>query len=64
MNVYNRMIVRSLVQRFGDDLPCTPVVFVRKSSFPAGGALPEHLADHLDQWATANPDLYQGLHWP
>jgi len=44
--------------------PCTPVVFVRKSSFPARGALPTHLAEHLDRWARRNPDPYQGLHWP
>jgi hypothetical protein len=51
-------------RRQANDLPCTPVVLVRKSSFPAGGALPAHLAEHLDQWATANPDPYEGLHWP
>jgi hypothetical protein len=50
--------------RQADDDPCTAVVFVRKSSFPAGGALPAHLAEHLDQWAEANPDPYEGLHWP
>jgi hypothetical protein len=47
-----------------DDDPCVAVVFVRRSSFPAGGALPAHLAEHLDQWAEANPDPYEGLHWP
>jgi len=47
-----------------DNKPSTPVVFVRKSSLPPGGALPSHLADHLDDWAKDNPDPYQGLHWP
>lgn len=51
-------------RRQADGSPCTPVVFVRKSSFGAGGALPAHLADHLDRWATAYPDPYDGLHWP
>lgn len=51
-------------RRQADDDPCTPVVFVRKLSFPAGGALPAHLAEHLDLWAEANPDPYEGLHWP
>lgn len=46
------------------DAPCTPVVFVRKSSLPTGGALASHLATHLDVWAKRNPDPYQGLHWP
>ena len=50
--------------RQADDDSCTAVVFVRKSSFPAGGALPSRLAEHLDQWAEANPDPYEGLHWP
>ncbi len=50
--------------RQADDDPCAAVVFVRKSSFPAGGSLPVHLAEHLDQWAEANPDPYEGLHWP
>ncbi len=43
-------------KRQTDDEPCTPVVFVRKSSFPTGGALPAHLAEHLDKWAQDNPD--------
>lgn len=51
-------------QRQSNDDACTPVVFVRKSSFPSGGALPAHLAEHLDEWAQNNPDPYQGLHWP
>ena len=50
--------------RHAENEPCTAVVFVRKSSFPAGGALPAHLAEHLDRWAKANPDPYGGLHWP
>ncbi len=50
--------------RQGADRPCTPVVFVRKSSLPVGGALATHLADRLDAWAHDNPDPYHGLHWP
>ncbi len=42
-------------QRQTDGDLCTPVVFVRKSSFPAGGALPAHLAEQLDKWAQDNP---------
>jgi predicted nuclease of predicted toxin-antitoxin system len=52
-----------VAQRQGDE-PSTPVVFVRKSAFPAGRALASHLASHLDKWADRNPDPYQGLHWP
>lgn len=51
-------------QRQTDDEPCAPVLFARKSSFPARGALPAHLAEHLDEWAQDNPDPYHGLHWP
>ena len=43
---------------------CTPVVFLRKSAFPSGGALTSRLAEHLDTWAADNPDPYGGLHWP
>lgn len=51
-------------QRQAGDEPCTPVVLVRKSTFPSGGALPSRLAAHLDRWARENPDPYTGLHWP
>jgi hypothetical protein len=51
-------------QRQSNNDACTPVVFVRKSSFPSGGALSARLAEHLDEWARNNPDPYQGLHWP
>ena len=51
-------------RRLGDDEPVTPVVFVRKASFPSGGALAPRLADHLDQWSQENPDPYRGIHWP
>jgi hypothetical protein len=51
-------------QRQRSDEPCTPVAFVRKSSLPSRGALATHLAKRLDQWATANPEPYEGLHWP
>lgn len=50
--------------RQANEEPCTAVVFIRKSSFPAGGALPAHLAEHLNKWAEDNPDPYEGLHWP
>jgi predicted nuclease of predicted toxin-antitoxin system len=51
-------------RRQATDEPCTPVVFVRKSSLPTGGALAAHLAERLDGWAADNPDPYPGLHWP
>lgn len=51
-------------QRQNDDERCTLVVFVCKSSFPPGGALPAHLAERLHEWAEDNPDPYEGLHWP
>jgi len=51
-------------QRQRDNEPCTPVVFLRKSAFPSGGALASRVAKHLDTWATSNPDPYEGLHWP
>ena len=51
-------------QRQRNNEPCATVVFVRKSSFPSRGALANHLANHLDRWATTNPDPYEGLHWP
>lgn len=51
-------------QRTAADEPCTPVVFVRKSSFPAGPGLPFHLAEHLDAWAQVHREPYPGVHWP
>lgn len=54
-----------LLQRsMSRDEPCVPVVFVRRSDFPAKGALATHLAAHLHAWATQNPDPYIGPHWP
>lgn len=50
--------------RQAGDEPCIPVVFARKSSLPVGGALAARLADRLATLAKANPDPYQGLHWP
>lgn len=44
-----------------DNRPSAPVVSVRKSPLPPGGALPSHLADHLDDWAKHSPDPYDGL---
>jgi predicted nuclease of predicted toxin-antitoxin system len=51
-------------RRLSRDDPCVPVVFVRKSDFPPGGALPAHLAGHLDRWAIQHPEPYVGFHWP
>lgn len=53
-----------LTQRLSADEPCVPVVFIRKSDLPLGGALARHLADRLEAWAAANPNPYLGLHWP
>jgi hypothetical protein len=44
--------------------PCVPVVFVRKSAFSPGGALPSRLAEHSHAWALTNPEPFEGLHWP
>lgn len=55
----------SLVEkRQQHDEECAPVVFLRKSAFPSGGALTSRVAEHLDRWAADNPDPYRGLHWP
>lgn len=55
----------SLIEkRQQDNEECTPVVFLRKSAFPSGGALTSRIAEHLDTWATDNPEPYEGLHWP
>lgn len=51
-------------QSAAGDVVGVPVVFVRKSAFPAGSGLAFHLAEHLDAWAQAHPDPYRGLHWP
>jgi predicted nuclease of predicted toxin-antitoxin system len=51
-------------QRHAHELPCVPVVFVRKRDLPRRGALAGHLARHLHRWAEANPDPYPGVHWP
>lgn len=50
--------------RLGRGEPCVPVVFVRKSDFRRGGALPAHLAAHLHAWASEHPEPYLGPHWP
>jgi hypothetical protein len=50
-------------ERQGAGLPVTPVVFVHKGSFPAGGGLAAHLAARLDAWAADHPDPYLGIHW-
>jgi predicted nuclease of predicted toxin-antitoxin system len=42
---------------------CVPVVFVRKRDFPRGG-MAVKIAQHLHEWARANPDPYPGAHWP
>lgn len=53
-----------VAQRLSSDKACVPVVFVRKSDFPRGGALAVHLAEHLSAWATAHPEPFLGPHWP
>jgi hypothetical protein len=53
-----------LEQRQRQDEPCTPVLFVRKSAFPSGGALASRLAKHLHDWAEQNPEPFGGLPWP
>ncbi len=50
--------------RMSRDEPCVPVVFVRKSDFPAGRGLATHLAAHLDAWAAQHGEPYLGPHWP
>ena len=44
--------------------PATPIVFVRRDSFPRRGALAGHLALKLHKWAQANPEPFIGLYWP
>jgi hypothetical protein len=39
------------------------VVCVLKSRLPVSG-MAEYLARRLDNWASASPDPYLGLHWP
>jgi predicted nuclease of predicted toxin-antitoxin system len=56
--------VRILEGHQSSDAPCVPVVFIRKSNFPRGGALPTYLAKHLDHWAGQHRDPYVGAHWP
>lgn len=53
-----------LDQRRQDNEPCVPVVFVRKAAFPSKGGLPGRLAKHLHRWSEANPEPYDGFHWP
>ena len=53
-----------VAQRHANDEPCVPVVLVRKSDHPSGGALAHHLARSLNRWAASSPDPYPGPHWP
>lgn len=53
-----------LDQRLRNDEACVPVVFVRKTDLPRGGALAGHLAERLHTWAATHPDPYLGPHWP
>lgn len=53
-----------LTQRLGQNQPCTPILFVLKSSFPRRGALGRTLAVRLDEWTRAHPNPYVGAHWP
>jgi hypothetical protein len=43
--------------------PCTPVAFLRKSTFASGLVLRTQAAKRLHQWSIDNPDPYIGLHW-
>jgi len=54
---------RIVDRHFSEGQPCVPVLFVRKSRFPAGGALPPHLAAELDEWAREHPEPHAGIHW-
>lgn len=54
-----------LSQRLSQSQPCTPVLFVLKSSFPRRrGSLGRNLAVRLDEWARVHPNPYVGAHWP
>lgn len=53
-----------LEQAAARDERAVPVVFVRKSSFPAGPGLAFHLAEHLHTWSERHPEPYRGAHWP
>lgn len=53
-----------LEERLHRGRPCVPLVFVRRSDFPAGSGLAVHVARHLAQWAAAHPEPYLGAHWP
>jgi len=55
---------RLVQQRRSADMPCVPVVFVRRDAMPRRGALAAHLARRLDTWATENPEPFTGVHWP
>jgi len=53
-----------LAERQNRGAPSVPILFVRCDSFPRRGALANHLAQRLHQWAQANPEPYVGLCWP
>ncbi len=50
-------------RRLGADEPATPVLFLRKGSFPRRGGLADQIARALDAWARSHPDPYTGAHW-
>ncbi len=55
---------RLVQQRQSADMPCVPVVLVRRDAMPQRGALAARLARRLHTWASGNPDPFTGVHWP
>ena len=60
MSDYSIILRECLAQ----ERPCVPVVFIRKSGFPKGGAFSSSLAARLVTWAASNQEPYVGPHWP
>lgn len=60
-NVADFAIVADDRQQRGQ--PGVPIIFVRRSDLPRGGAMGRHLALRLDRWAADNPDPWRGPHW-
>ena len=55
------MLVTVNVAHFATELV---LVFVLNKNLPAGGGQAKGLAVLLDRWTIANPEPYQGHHWP
>ena len=53
-----------LIQHRGSAPPQAGFAFVRKSSLPRRGAMPEHLAQRLHACASQNPETHPGIYWP